>query len=173
MKNLPDKKTLVVLGAAVLPQGVASPTLQRRTEWACRLFKRGGFDEIVLSGGQGRHGPAEAEVMAEMALAADIPPACLVLDRAASVTLDTAAFAAHMPDALGRQFVAVTDVYHAPRTWLAFRAYRLKVVIDSPPLGRATPLPKLIRSFVHEIPGLILYAYYFMRVRLQAGSARK
>jgi vancomycin permeability regulator SanA len=173
MKNPRGEKTLVVLGAAVSPDGVASPTLKRRTNWACRLFKTGSFDVIVLSGGRGKHGPAEAEVMAEILLAANVPERCLVLDRAASVTLDTAAFAARMPGASRRRFVAVTDVYHAPRTWMAFRAFRLQVEIDCPPLGRATPVPKLIRSFAREIPALILYALYFMRVRLQTVSARE
>ena len=172
MKNPEDEKTLVVLGAAVGPGGVASPTLKRRTDWAGRLFKRGGCDVIVLSGGMGRHGPAEADVMAAMLLAADIPESRLVLDRAAFVTLDTAAFAARMPHAAKRHFVAVTDLYHAPRTWLAFRAFRLQVAVDSPPLGHATPVRTLIRSFAREIPALILYAFYFIRVRCQGRVAQ-
>ena len=161
-----DSRTLVVLGAAVWPGGIPSPTLRRRTEWACGLFKAGGYDLLVLSGGLGKDPPAEADAMASIALAMDVPRAALVLDRGARTTLDTAKFAAAMPDAADRHFVAVTDVYHAPRTWLAFRACRLNIRLSCPPLGRTTRPLKLAWSFLREIPAVGLYVAHFLRLRL-------
>ena len=145
--------------------GVASPTLIRRTEWACKLFEEGRFDLIVLSGGAGKHGPAEAEVMAGIAIERGIPNDALVLDRAATRTMDTAAFAARMSQARERHFVAVTDIYHAPRTWLAFRTFRLEVDVSCPPLGRETRLSSLTRSILREIPATLVYFLYFLRKR--------
>ncbi len=160
--------TLVVLGAAVWPGGVASPTLRRRTEWACRRFLADGGSELVLSGGIGTNPPAEADVMAAIARDAGVPATALVLDRQARTTLDTAAFAAALSNAASRRFVVVTDAYHGPRTWLAFRAYGLAVCVSSPPVGRATRRSRLALSFLREIPAMLLYLGHFVLLRLSA-----
>jgi vancomycin permeability regulator SanA len=161
-------QTLVVLGAGVWPGGIASPTLRRRTQWACRLFNQGKYDLLVLSGAEGDHPPAEACVMKSIALAMGVPAPNLVLDTGAVTTLDTARFAAAMPDAARRHFVAVTDVYHALRTRLAFRAFRLDVRVSSPPLGNETRRARLTWSYLREVPALALYLVHLVRIRLSA-----
>jgi vancomycin permeability regulator SanA len=162
------ERTLIVLGAGVWEGGIASPTLRRRTQWACRLFNEGGYDLLVLSGAEGKHPPAEACVMKSIALERGVPLPNLVLDTGAFTTLDTASFAARMPEAARRRFVAVTDLYHALRTRLAFRAFGLDVEVSTPPLGRRTRRVRLAWSFFRELPALVLYGVYFVRIRLTA-----
>lgn len=153
---------IIVLGAAIWPGGVPSPTLKRRTRFACSLFLAGGHSQLVLSGGIGRHPPAEAEVMAAIALEMGVPAAALLLDADARTTIETAAFVAR--SAIDRQhgLIAVTDRYHVPRTWLAFRAYGLPVRLRCPPLGRDTRLSRRLWSFAREIPALLWYLRYFI-----------
>ena len=158
----------MVLGAAVWPGGKPSPTLLRRTKWACKMFNKGGYDLIVLSGGLGKNAPTEADIMASIALASGVPERSLLLDRQAARTIDTAAFAASMPPAFERNFVAVTDLYRSPRTSLAFLAYGLKVKTCTPPLGHGTRSSKIIRSFLREIPAIGLYFAIFLRLRLRS-----
>lgn len=156
---------IIVLGAAVWPGGVPSPTLRRRTGFACTLFLEGGHAPLVLSGGIGRHPPAEAEVMAEIATAMGIPAGALLLDTAARTTIETAAFVARSAIDRQERMIVVTDRYHAPRTWLAFRAYGLHAQMRCPPLGHETRLVRRLWSFAREVPALLWYLGYFVRAR--------
>jgi vancomycin permeability regulator SanA len=160
-------RLIVVLGAAVWPGGLPSPTLRRRTEWGIKLFLGGGFDRLVFSGGLGLNPPAEAEVMARIAIEQGVPEAVIVRDMAAKTTIETAAFAAALPGAAELQFVAVTDLYHGPRTWLAFKAYKLDAHLSCPPLGRTTRPWRTILSFLREGPGLLLYTVYYLRLHMR------
>lgn len=159
-------RILFVLGAAVWPGGAPSPTLRRRTEWAIARFREGGHDRLALSGGLGRHPPAEADVMAALARAAGIAEDRLILDRGAKTTIESAAFAATLPDARATAFTLVTDLYHGPRSRLAFAAYGLEAELDCPPPG-GTARRSLIRSWLREVPALLYYLGHFVRLRLR------
>lgn len=156
---------IIVLGAAVWPGGVPSPTLLRRTRYACRLFLDGGHPQLVLSGGIGKYPPAEAEVMAHIARDMGVPDSALILDTAARTTIETAAFVARSGIDRSAGLVVVTDGYHAPRTWLAFRSYGLSARLRCPPLGHDTDVTKRIWSFAREVPALLWYLGYFFRTR--------
>ena len=56
---------MVVLGNKVERDGAPSPRLQRRLDCAVRLYREGLAPVVIVSGGLGREGHPEAEVMRE------------------------------------------------------------------------------------------------------------
>lgn len=62
-----NHRTLVVVfGAAVRPDGSASPALARRVGYAAAVAQDDASVDLFLSGGMGTHPPSEAEIMAGM-----------------------------------------------------------------------------------------------------------
>ena len=149
----------VVLGAAVWPGGVASPTLARRTDHAIRLWRAGEVQVILGCGGVGRHGPAEAEVIADLCRAAGVPEAALRREAASTSTEENLRFARPLLALLApSQVVIVTDGFHAPRARLVARRLGLQVV--SAPVGAPLTLRR-IRAGLREMP-----AYLWTALRL-------
>lgn len=111
---------LVVFGAAVRPDGSASPALARRVGYAAADAQADPRVDLFLSGGVGTYPPSEAAVMAEL-LAGAIAPDRLILDEASADTLQTvraaAAYARHHGYAAVR---SCTDAYHQPRVRMLF-----------------------------------------------------
>ena len=119
---------IVVLGAKVLPDGRASAALVRRMAVAISLYRTGVAPLLVLTGG-GRHAVPEADVMRQIALAAGVPAAALLIEARSRTTLENAIETAKLLT-LRREkaVVLVTDGYHALRSRLLFRMTGLTVV---------------------------------------------
>ena len=115
-----------MFGAAVRPDGSASPTLARRVGYAAALAERDPAIDLFCSGGIGRYPPAEAEVMAQMlshAVAADR----VILDTASRDTLETVRRAAALVRRAGyAECLACTDPYHQPRVRMLFALYGIR-----------------------------------------------
>lgn len=116
----------MVFGAAVLPGGRPSTTLARRVGYAAAAAEADPGATLFLSGGVGRFGPAEAEVMAEL-LAGAVAAERLHLDTASGDTLETvrAASAFYRAGGYDRLLVA-TDNYHDPRVRMLFAFYGIR-----------------------------------------------
>ena len=125
----------IVLGAAVGPDGEASPTLALRTEHGVALWRTGRVDRIVLTGGVGRHGPAEAVVAARLARAAGVPEAALVIEDGSATTFDNLRRAL---DLIPRDaaIVLVSNRWHLPRAWLTLHLMGRRGRVSGP-VGRA------------------------------------
>ncbi len=88
-----------------------------------RRLEAGQAPVLLLSGGKGDGGPAEARVMADLALAAGVAEARLVLETDSRSTLENARHSARIMAARGwSSALVVTDTVHLPRALLAFRA---------------------------------------------------
>lgn len=125
--------TLVVLGAAVWPGGVASPSLRRRACHAARLWKGGGVLRIVTTGGVGQHPPAEAEVAAAVLRDAGVPADAILCESRSRSTFENIVFARDLlPDSPG-PIVLVSDSYHLPRARLIARLAGLEATAVAPP----------------------------------------
>jgi len=149
-------RAALVLGAAVWPGGVASPTLRRRADHALALWRAERVDVLVACGGLGRHGPAEAEVMAALWRAAGVPGGAIRIEARSTTTRENLAFALPVLQALGAGRAAiVTDPWHAPRARLIARQLGLPAVADCPP-WRAQRPRVLARHLARE--GLALVA---------------
>jgi uncharacterized SAM-binding protein YcdF (DUF218 family) len=159
---------LVVLGAAVRRGGEPSPTLRRRALWAARLSAEGRGDWLLATGGIGDHPPAEADVIAELAVAAGVPRERVLIEPQARTTWDSARLCAPIIRARGfSRTVLVTDAYHARRARIAFRAYGIDaepcdVCAGAPGTRRATSLRNRLRELL-AIPFYLLKAVVLKR----------
>jgi len=124
---------IIVLGAAIWPDGQASPTLRRRMAHAIDLFDSKVGRYLLLTGGLGRYPPSEAYVMQQLALAAGVPAAQIVMEDQACSTFDSAIKCARIWQQQSWQAaLVVTDAYHLPRALFAFRAFGLQVAGSAP-----------------------------------------
>jgi len=111
---------IVVLGAAVFEGGEPSPVLEKRMAHAVQLYQRGLAPRLIVSGGLGAHPPAEAEVMARLATAADVPADALILERRAHTTQQSVRFTTPLLEERDiRSIIVVSSPFHLFRaTWM-------------------------------------------------------
>ncbi len=156
-----------MLGAALLPGGQPGPALLRRVLHGAELFRQGRGRHLLLSGGAGRFLPSEAAVMRRIALEHGVPEACIVLEERARDTLENALFSAAILRQHGwTRIVLVTERYHLPRAWLAFRAAGVHLAACSvaPDRGDA-PWWKYGLRLLREATALAWYSLRLLRRR--------
>ena len=115
------RDAIVVLGAPLTPAGELSQVLEERIAAAVALYRAGGGQRVVASGGPTGGAPrAEAAAIAEALHAAGIPDV-LVEDRSLS-TAQNAQLTADLLAPLGARTVwIVTQPFHAKRAARLFR----------------------------------------------------
>jgi uncharacterized SAM-binding protein YcdF (DUF218 family) len=127
-------RAIVIFGAAVRPDGQASPSLARRVRYAVAAARAAPESPIFCSGGVGRFGPSEASLMAELLARAEVPSGRIVLDEDSRDTLENVIAASRFIRAQGLAgAVACTDSYHLPRVRMLFRA--LEIDAESGPVS--------------------------------------
>lgn len=122
IKSVLSARTLVVVfGAAVRPDGKASPALARRVGYAAAIAQTDPSVDLFLSGGIGTYPPSEAQVMADM-LKGAVSAERLILDEVSRDTLQTVqAAAAYYRQHDYATIQICTDAYHQPRVKMLFR----------------------------------------------------
>lgn len=106
---------IVVFGAAVRPDGSASPTLARRIGYAAAAAQASPGAHLFLSGGIGDYPPSEAAVMVRL-LSGAVHPDRLILDERSIDTLQTVVAAADFARAHGySSILTCTDAFHQLR----------------------------------------------------------
>lgn len=114
------------MGAAVGPGGVPSGAMRRRVGGALEFARSLDRPPIFLpTGGVGRHGPAEAQIMARLLRDGGVADERIVLEEQARDTLESAENCVVLlaEVAPGTPIYVVTDRYHLLRSVLLFRAY--------------------------------------------------
>lgn len=112
---------IVLLGAALRPDGGPSGAMLRRLDKARRLADEHPDARIFCSGAAAHGGPSEADVMADWLTAAGVDASRLHLDRASRDTFQTAVAAARFArDSRAKEVLACTCSFHAPRTRMIF-----------------------------------------------------
>lgn len=116
-----ERTLVVVFGAAVRPDGSASPALARRIGYAAAVAEADPSVDLFLSGGVGTYRPSEARVMATM-VEGVVSAERLILDEISRDTLQTVQAAVAYGRAHGYSRVQpCTDAYHQPRAIMLFR----------------------------------------------------
>jgi uncharacterized SAM-binding protein YcdF (DUF218 family) len=153
VRNKATADAIVVLGCRVDDAGLPSERMRRRMALAVALYRDGRAPLIVLSGG-GLGPVTEAAAMRDLALAAGIPAAALLLEPDSHNTLANAANTAHLLNALGkRRIVLVTDRLHLPRAAWLFRRAGLDIAgVAGVP---ASSLRRALAGAFYEIASLI------------------
>jgi uncharacterized SAM-binding protein YcdF (DUF218 family) len=147
----------IVLGAAVWPGGEPSPTLRRRAARAVALWQAGEVGAIVGCGGEGAHGPSEAEVICRLAFEAGVPAGALFREDRSTTTEENLRYALPVLEGMGaRQVVIVSEGYHLPRALLVARRLGLTARGAAPGLGGAR-LGAQAKAVLREIPAFVWY----------------
>ncbi|MGB7240906.1 MAG: YdcF family protein [Sulfitobacter sp.] len=161
----------VVLGAAVWKDGQPSPTLKRRTAHAAQLFHDGLVEEIVTTGGVGKHAPSEASVAKSILLTHGVPEHAITLEDRSTTTLENLTFAKAAYGGLeNRAVVLVTDRFHTPRAWLTGKSLGLACKTSCPkPQGWFTA--QVGKSYLREAVALPYYAFKLARLKVRYSQA--
>jgi uncharacterized SAM-binding protein YcdF (DUF218 family) len=119
---------IIVLGAQVHRDGRPSAALRGRAQRAVALYHVGRAPRLIVTGGVGESGIAEAAVMEAIAVARGVPVAAIVLEERATRTLESARIVGALARAAGwRSVIVVSDPFHLWRSALLFRAEGLVV----------------------------------------------
>lgn len=114
---------IIVLGAQVHRSGRPSAALRGRVQRAVAVYHAGLAPRLVVTGGVGDAGIAEASVMQALAVAAGVPEQAVMTESRATRTLESA----HAVGMIGRQagwrsVIVVSDPFHLWRSALMFLA---------------------------------------------------
>lgn len=112
--TLPDRAAVIVcLGGSATGPVIGDDSL-RRAERCAALYLAGVAPQILFTG------IASAPLMADVARAAGVPDTAMTEEAQSRSTLQNALFSGRIIAPEGRVIV-VSDAYHLPRSWLAFR----------------------------------------------------
>ena len=145
-------QAIVIFGAAVRPDGRASPSLARRIGYGLSAAQAAPDAPILCSGGVGKAGPSEASIMAEQLVAGGIEPGRLILDEASLDTLQSVIATARFVRAQALVgCIVCSDRYHIPRIRLLLGALGVSTVPGPLAAGRAgTPIHHWTRMRLRE-----------------------
>jgi uncharacterized SAM-binding protein YcdF (DUF218 family) len=128
---------VIVFGAGVRPDGRPSPVLRHRIEGAL-TFGRGRDGTMFLAtGGKGRHGPPEAQVIREGLIDGGADPASILTECEARDTLESVRLCDRILRERGdcRRVIVCTSTYHQRRCALLLRILGYRAVTPDVPDG--------------------------------------
>ncbi len=138
---------IVVLGATVLPGGVASGSLRARAEAAADLWHAGGAPRVLTTGAHHRGPPGEAVVAREILRARGVPEDVIGIEEKSRNTYGNLSFArAILPPEVVRVWI-VTEPFHMARAVRMARAVGFEPLpwpVDSPAWRRPASRWRLI-----------------------------
>ena len=151
---------IIVFGAGVRPDGSPTPTLARRVDAACAFGERMAVPPLYLpTGGIGRHGPAEAAVMAAALRAAGVPDARILPEDTARNTLGSVFACRAMLRRIRHDgpVWAASSAYHLPRCLLLLRLAGVPARAVPPPRAPASHrFSRRWRWRLREVPAIPL-----------------
>jgi vancomycin permeability regulator SanA len=118
----------VVPGSKVYPSGRPSPSLKSRLDEALTVYRRGEVRNLFVSGGVGKEGHDESQVMQAYLVAHGVPASVIVTDGHGDNTFLTARHTAALMRERGwTSAFVITQYFHVPRTRLALKACGVQV----------------------------------------------
>jgi uncharacterized SAM-binding protein YcdF (DUF218 family) len=139
---------IVVLGAALTPDGRLGPSLAERVEAGVAAFHRGLGSRLIVTGA------VEAGAMRARAVELGVPPTAILVEDAARTTRENAVASVALMRRHGlRRALVVTQRYHLRRSVAAFR----RAGVAAEPLildGGREPWRLLLREYL----ALVVYA---------------
>ena len=170
-----ERPILVIMGAAVRPDGTPSHALAERVAAALEWGEAQHVPPLyVPTGAVGRHGPAESAVMARLLHEAGVPESRIRQEPTGTDTFSSVlACLALLRDDPGPLWVA-TQAYHLPRTRLLFLIVgRPARAVPPPPGPAARGSLTRWRWRLREVPALPYDAALMVWARLRAWSTNR
>lgn len=148
---------IVVLGAAVQPDGQPGPNLRERVRHAVELYRAGYAAHVICTGGERGDPTSAAAVACKLAMQQGVPPEALWLADGSWDTLADARFAAEVMAAQSwRTALLVTHPLHAYRARRFFRQAGVQAYA-SPTTTDLSAIPQPWRAYytVREAVGVL------------------
>ncbi len=152
--------TVVVLAGDATADHVLGMTSYWRTVYAVFEWRRGGYQAILFSGGEGI-----PEAMRDFAVAQGVPASAITLDTRSLTTWDSARNASALLRNLPAPWILVTSDYHSRRARMAFQKAGSNVEAHpAPDAGkRMTSLAARWPVFLDLTRETVKYAWYRLR----------
>ncbi len=145
----------IVPGNRVNPDGKPSAWLQARLDRTLDLYHQGLFATIIVSGGFGKEGFDEGDVMKQVLVDAGVPQGAVLVDHEGSDTYLTARnSAAIMADHGWKSAMVISQFYQIPRAKLALHRFGIQQVYSAHAQGLT--INGLI-SLAREVPATMVY----------------
>lgn len=162
---------IIIFGAAVRPDGQPSGAMLDRVRAAFRLGERLQDVQYMPTGGVGRHGPAEADVMAALLRDRGVPHGRIRTEPTGTNTLSSVRACAELLRGHRGPVYAATSAYHLPRCVLLLRLAGLQARACPPTWGPASGnTQKRWYWRLREVPAIpvdaALMAWFRLRSRL-------
>lgn len=146
----------VIFGNRVDEDGAPSPWLRERLDRGLSLYRAGRVKSLIVSGGLGREGHEEAEVMRRYLESRGVPSARVIEDRDGYDTYRTARNVREIMTARGyRSAFVVSQYYHISRSKLALRRWGVDEVYGA--RARLSIGPRDPWSLAREFLGYYVY----------------
>jgi len=131
---------IIIFGAAVRRDGMPSPTLHYRVDAAARFGAKFIRPLFIPTGAKGRHGDAEAIVMAQLLHQSGFADSAILPETTGTDTLSSVRAVRRMVRATGGSapVYAATSAYHLPRCLLLLRLAGVKARACPPPPVKAS-----------------------------------
>lgn len=153
----------VILGAGVYDDGRPSLALTDRIDEGIRLYKGKRVRALVMSGGRGRNGFHESEVMRRYAMEHGVPSSAIVIDWHGKSTAASARSCRElMKDKGYKSTIVVSHYYHLLRSKAAFRSFGIACVTSPAPMTRRLQkepyfvFRECVALLYYTVPGLKL-----------------
>ncbi len=159
---------IIIFGAAVRPDGQPSDALLDRVRAAHRLGERLPDAAYMPTGGVGRYGPAEAEVMAALLRDRGVAPGRIRIEPTGTNTLSSVRACAKLLRGHVGPVYAASSAYHLPRCVLLLRLAGLRARV-CPPILRPNSVSLHKRWYwrLRELPAMPVDAAALAWLRLR------
>ena len=155
------RPVVIIFGAAVRPDGRPSGALRARVEAALATGRglmtgRGLAEPIYMpTGGQGRYGRPEADVMADMLAAAGVTHDAIIPERTAVNTLRSALACARLLGPTRAPVYVATSAYHMVRCVVLLRMAGVRARAGcAPPMAASRSWSKRWFWRLREVPAV-------------------
>jgi vancomycin permeability regulator SanA len=158
----PEAIAIVIFGAAVWPDGTASPTLRRRVEAAAAFGSMYENTLYVPTGAIGRYGCSEARVMADLLRRFGVGDEQVCLEETGVNTITSAFAVAHLLKGFNGRVYAASSRYHLARCRLLLHLAGCPALACPPPVSH----PSDVRHWVRET---VAFPVDFVRGAIKRG----
>jgi vancomycin permeability regulator SanA len=160
---------IIIFGAAVQPDGRPSQTLHHRVAAAARFGTRFSRPLFIPTGAKGRHGDAEAIVMARQLRDAGYPDTAIMKEETGTDTLSSVRSVTRIVKGVSPtpNVYACTSAYHLPRCLMLLRLAGIRAhACPPPPVPAATKWSQRWFWRLRETPALPHDALLMLWLRL-------
>ena len=169
----PGRAVIVIFGAAIRPDGKPSGVLRDRVSAALRFGQALSPPPLYLpTGGQGRFGPPEADVMAELLRNSGVAADDIMPERTGRNTLRSAVAAASMLRGSDRPVYVATSAYHMARCLALLNVAGLRA--RRGPMASGPAASRLLRRWfwrLREVPAIPIDCLILLLTRQRLARA--